>query len=62
MDKANRLPTSDVTAQLAALTREEKAAMLAGTNFMETVPVPRLGIPKLVMAGCPARGSEQCHG
>ena len=53
MDISNNILTADVEALIAALTHEEKAAMLAGTRFMETVPVPRLGIPRLVMADGP---------
>ena len=35
------------------LTTEEKAALVAGTAFMFTNPVPRLGIPSLRMSDGP---------
>jgi len=38
---------------LQELTCEEKAALVAGTDFMYTNPVPRLGIPSLSMADSP---------
>ena len=35
------------------LTREEKAALVAGTDFMYTNPIPRLGIPSVRMSDGP---------
>ena len=38
---------------LSELTLEEKAALVSGTDFMHTNPVPRLNIPSLCMADGP---------
>lgn len=43
----------DIEKILKELTREEKAALVAGTRFMYTVPVPRLGIPSVRMSDGP---------
>ena len=45
----------DADRVLSLLTTEEKAALVAGTDFMYTNPVPRLGIPSL-------RTSDGPHG
>ena len=43
----------DVEKMIETLTREEKAALVAGTDFMYTNPVPRLGIPSVRMSDGP---------
>ena len=43
----------NIRALLTELTAEEKAALVAGTDFMYTNPVPRLGVPQLRMSDGP---------
>jgi len=43
----------DIVKLISSLTLEEKAALVAGTDFMYTNPVPRLRIPSLCMADGP---------
>ena len=43
----------DIHVILQQLTREEKAALVAGTDFMYTNPVPRLAIPSVRMSDGP---------
>ena len=38
---------------LSQMTTEEKAALVSGTDFMYTNPIPRLGVPSLSMADGP---------
>lgn len=43
----------EISDLLRSLTNEEKAALVAGTDFMFTNPVPRLGIPQVRMSDGP---------
>ena len=43
----------DIFNLLRELTTEEKAALVAGTDFMFTNPVPRLDIPQIRMSDGP---------
>jgi beta-glucosidase len=48
------LPTEKRVADLLArMTLEEKATMLSGSGWMESAPIPRLGIPAIKMADGP---------
>src|ERR1051326_2146986 len=46
-------PTSTATALLAELTLEEKASLCLGSDFWHTAPVPRLGIPSIMVSAGP---------
>ena len=43
----------DIESILKQMTLEEKAALVSGTGFMYTNPIPRLGIPSLCMSDGP---------
>ncbi len=43
----------DIDRLIKEMTNEEKAAIVAGTDFMYTNPIPRLGIPSICMADGP---------
>lgn len=51
----------DVQACLTALRDDEKAALVAGTDFMFTNPIPRLQIPSLSMADGPSGVRKQSN-
>jgi beta-glucosidase len=56
--------TRRVESLLAQLTLEEKASLTAGADLWHTRPIPRLGIPALVLSDGPsgARGSSLAEG
>ncbi|NUU25707.1 MAG: beta-glucosidase, partial [Streptomycetaceae bacterium] len=47
------VPRLDIPALLAALTLEEKAALLDGSDFWNTQPVERLGVPSVMLSDGP---------
>ena len=57
---AHRLPSARVEKILEELTLEEKVSLLAGSNMWNTVPIPRVDVPKLRVSDGPAgvRGSR----
>lgn len=48
----------DIEKLLRELSVEEKVALVSGTDFMFTNPIPKLNIPSLCMADRAARTSE----
>ncbi len=58
-DGAGRL---DLPALLAALTLEEKASLLDGSDFWHTKPVERLGIPAIMVTDGPHGLRKQAEG
>jgi beta-glucosidase len=60
--KNPKLPVDErVHDLLGRMTLEEKASMLSGANWMETVAIPRLGLPSIKMADGPM-GIRSWHG
>ncbi|MEY3805704.1 MAG: hypothetical protein RIR69_516 [Actinomycetota bacterium] len=57
---AHRQPATRVEKILDELTLEEKVSLLAGSNMWNTVPIPRVNVPKLRVSDGPAgvRGSR----
>ncbi|HEY8718061.1 glycoside hydrolase family 3 C-terminal domain-containing protein [Pengzhenrongella sp.] len=49
----DRSPRLDIPTLLTSLTLEEKAALLDGSDFWHTEPVPRLGIPAVMVTDGP---------
>src|ERR1700736_5509007 len=58
-DPAARL---DISAMLAALTLEEKASLLDGSDFWRTQPIERLGIPGIMVTDGPHGVRKQAEG
>ena len=60
--KNPKLPVEErVHDLLGRMTLEEKASMLSGANWMETVAIPQLGLPSIKMADGPM-GIRSWHG
>ena len=52
--KNPKLPVEQRVADLLSrMTLKEKVSMLAGSGWMESMPIPRLGIPAIKMADGP---------
>jgi len=49
MSKSESIPRRSIDQLLAELTLAEKVSMLSGASFCFTVPVERLGIPRIMV-------------